>query len=226
MAKKPTHPDHTDLITGSPWLRSIDPGFARALLRASYPVSVQRGELIFERGDPPGSLYFVQDGLVCGRMDDAGSSVLMCNVFKPGDWFGVATALTMGPRLIDAEAARDSTLLRVPLRQMHDLCDSDPQGWRWLAILGAMNNAVAVQIARDLLITDPRQRAISVIRRSIGQDKLPFELTLTQIELAEMCALSRGVVSRVLGVLAKEGCLKLGYGAMTILDHPIWRPGW
>lgn len=215
--------DHDALIAGSVWLASVSPDFAHAVLNAAGRTGFSRGTLIYERGDPPGGLFGVVEGLVSVGMDDSKSSTVAGHIFKPGDWFGETPTVARSSRQIDAMALRDCTLLTVSMQAMRNICEKTPQGWRWLAVLMAINADVAVQIARDLLVSSPRQRIISVVRRLIGRTPLPVELMLTQAELAEMCALSRGVVSRVLGELEAEGAIRRNYGSLTFPGHPIWR---
>lgn len=226
LGRKPvTENNYSGLIAKSLWLRSIDPGFARAALHAARLVSLSKGNLIYERGDPPGGLFGIVEGFVAASMENAGTSVVTGHVFRRGDWFGEIPTVTGGDRTIDTMALRDCELLTVPLQDMRNICDCEPRGWRWLAVLTAINSGVASRIARDLLIADPRQRVVSVIRRLIDTEQLPFDLALTQGELAEICALSRGVISRILGALEAEGAVQPGYGSVTFLAHSLWSTG-
>ncbi|NDR56168.1 Crp/Fnr family transcriptional regulator [Aliiruegeria sabulilitoris] len=206
------------ILAHSVWLRSIDAEFARSVLDAAQRQTVRKGKLIYEMMDPAGGIYGVLDGMVGVRLDLGHAVVLTGHAFGPGDWFGEAAAITGMPRQVTVAALSDCDLVHLPLTQLQQICDTTPSGWRCLGIQSAISTGVAARVARNLLITDPRQRVRMVLQDLSGPGRTRRFLPITQTDLAEMCALSRSVISKILGTLEESGQVQRRYGRMNLLD--------
>ena len=69
------------------------------------------------------------------------------------------------------------------------------------------------------MIARPEQRVIAVLRRlgqSLGHDT---PIPLSQEQLADMCVLSRGAISRILSRLEAAGKVRRGYRELWWLGH-------
>ena len=205
-------------ISSSAWLSQIPSGIAETLLARATEVSFKRGSLIYEFDDPPGGIYGVQSGIVAIRTDDGDTGVVYGQLFGAGAWFGESAALLEMRRQVGvtvlSETARLYSVSRASLEQ---IAAQDAAFWRALAGLSALNNGVAIQVARDLMIRDPRERFLAVLNRlskSIGPEQ---SLPLSQDELAVMCALSRGSISRLLSTLEEEGQIERSYRSIRLL---------
>ena len=134
-----------------------------------------------------------------------------------GCCFGENAVLSGMPRQIGAVAKSEHChLLSIPLSALETLGAEHPQFWRALAGLSALNANIAVQAVRDLMIRDPMQRCTPVLERVSTSLDLQEPIPLSQEELATMCALSRGSVSRALKELERQGRISVGYGKILM----------
>lgn len=209
-------PKDRSILENSLWLRSVAPAFTAAILAAARYQTVAKGKLIYEVLDPAGGIYAVLDGLVAVRLDLGHTEVLTAHAFGPGDWFGEAAFITGTVRQVTVSALSDCSLAHVPLAALQQICDEHPLGWKWIGIQSAINTGVAARVTRNLLITDPRQRVCSVLRDLAGPAGTRLSLPLTQSDLADMCALSRSAISKILSELEKNGLCQRQYGCIEI----------
>lgn len=200
------------------WLRSIDPAFAAAVLDAARTLQAPKGQLIYEILDPVGGLYGVVSGLVAARLDLDHAEVLTAHAFGPGDWFGEASFITGMPRQVTTAALSDCNLAYVSKADLQEICDNTPSGWRSIGSQSAISTGVAARVARNLLISDPRRRVRSVLTDLSGPESARRDLPLTQNDLAEMCALSRSAISKILHEFETCGFCQRKYGRIVILD--------
>ena len=188
------------------------------LLGASRPQVYGQGDLIYDIGDAPGGIFGIQSGIVGVRTDDHDLSVVYGHLMGRGAWFGENAVLTGAGRQVSMVAlSPEVRVAAVSLKQLEDIAQAQPQFWRALAGLSAINAGVAIQIARDLMIRDAYARCRAVLSRlalSLGTD---CPLPVSQEELAEMCGMSRGALSKVLGTLERSGALIRGYRSIVLL---------
>ncbi|NOD92474.1 cyclic nucleotide-binding domain-containing protein [Ruegeria sp. HKCCD4884] len=205
-------------ISSSAWLSQIPNGIAETLLARATEVSFKRDALIYEFDDPPGGIYGVQSGIVAIRTDDGDTGVVYGQLFGVGAWFGESAALLGMRRQVGvtvlSETARLYSVSRASLEQT---AARDATLWRALAGLSALNNGVAIQVARDLMIRKPRERFLAVLKRLSKSIEPEQSLPLSQDELAVMCALSRGSISRLLSALEEEGQIERSYRSIRLL---------
>ena len=194
-----------------------------AEIRGSLRVSnFAAGETIFMQGTSPQASYLVSSGRVkIVRVTPEGHESILC-VRGPGDYFCPVPLLDSGTHIGTAVAMEKVTLFRIDKETFDELCNNYPV---FLTIvqgdcLGEVRNlikrleayafrSIRERVAFTLLEESQRQK------NSASQ---PFEIHLTQQDLADLVGASRESVSRALNKLAKEGILSLRRGRVTICD--------
>jgi CRP-like cAMP-binding protein len=217
--KKSRMKQKQDFVTASRWLQAVPKHLQEMLLRNAKSIRFDRDALVYELDDPPGGIFGVISGAIAIRTDDADQAVIYGHLLGPGAWFGEVSAILGAPRTVGATVVSDEAeLVSVSLSAIEEMADRSPDLWRALAGLTAMSTQTAVQAARDLMIRNPHERCLAVLRRlssSLGDDQ---DLPVSQDELAVMSALSRGSVSRILSELEAMGRIKRGYRSIALLD--------
>ncbi|MGR3805790.1 Crp/Fnr family transcriptional regulator [Marinibacterium profundimaris] len=188
---------------------TLPDGLSRQIMSSTRIVHAARGVRVYDHGEPPGGIYRVVSGVVAVMSWD--ETPLIGHLLGPGSWFGETSALTRQPRSVTTMALTEARLAYLPLPVIEEIADMQPDLWRGLAALSAANSMIAVQTAHDLMLTRPEDRVSAVLRRlgdSLGRDT---PIPLSQEQLADMCVLSRGAVSRILSRLESAGKVRRGY---------------
>lgn len=89
--------------------------------------------------------------------------------------------------------------------------------WRALSLLAANNRRIAYRVAREMRIRSSRDRVLAVLERlqeSVGTE---HSIPLSQEQLADMCALSRGATSKLLRTLVQEGLVDCSYWQIRLI---------
>ena len=68
-----------------------------------------------------------------------------------------------------------------------------------------------MQVARDLMTPRPEDRCVAILRRLSASIGPGAPIPLSQEQLADMCILSRGAISRILSRLEAAGQVRRGY---------------
>ncbi len=88
-------------------------------------VDVPAGEIIVREGDPPGSMYVIEQGRVRVYKDESGEESHL-GFFRTGDFFGELSLFRNEPRAATAQAVSDCTLLCFPPALFRRLLDEHP----------------------------------------------------------------------------------------------------
>lgn len=201
--------DHDSTPDFARWLLPLPDTLSERILAETRLKPVARGALIYDEGDPPDGIYRIISGVVSAHNKD--TSPLIGHLLGPGAWFGEGAALTRLPRVMSASAVTETRLGFLDIETIEVIGNEFPELWRGLASLAAMNTALAMQVAADLMITRPEDRVIAVLRRLSASIGRQVPIPLSQEQLADMCVLSRGAVSRILSRLEAAGKVRRGY---------------
>ena len=148
---------------------------------------------------------------------------------RPGDWIGLACALTGQPRKVGLATARDASVLHLPLPAIHEIVGQNPAAWRFLALLPLGHLDVAIGAADDLLIRDHFKRCVAVLLRLAGcrlaspSGAPPVDVDVNQEDLAAMANLARTTAGAVLRKLEAAGQICAAYRRVRILDPDALR---
>lgn len=220
----------------------IGPGERKRLLRSSFLFShlpdemldrltslsttrrLDRGELLFSRGDEGDALYGVIAGLIRIWISSEGGKELILGLMEPGDIFGEIALLDGLSRTADAYAAEDSLLLVIERAQfvllleregrlarhvIELLCERLRANTERLGEHAFMN--LGARLARKLC-------ALSVAHGRHEQQEITIDMRLSQTELAQMLGVTREAVNKQLKTWSREGVLRFDRGRITIAN--------
>ena len=187
-------------------------------------LTLPRGRVIFNEGEPGDSLYIVLSGKIklSRRAPDGRENVLA--VMGPSDQFGELSVFDPGPRTATATAVTDVKLARMPQSVLRPWLEAHPEiGERLLHVLARRlrrtNDALA-----DLIFTDVPGRVAKNLLQMAGRfgtrDGGVLRVThdLTQEELAQLVGASRETVNKALADFASRAWLRLDGKSVIILD--------
>lgn len=208
----------------SGWLGGIDQGLAETVLSAGKPRHLADGQPVFAQGDEEQGIFGIASGHVRMFFTMNEQDPLLGHVAGPGFWFGEVALVIGTGRLMGAAASGSTELWFVSLPAIKRIATSQPEVWRAIARLAALNQALAIGAAEDLLIRDSRQRLAAVLlrlanMRSAYQGGRPFrDVPVTQSELAEAACMSRTAATEILRSFSRMGLIANGYRSIRILE--------
>jgi CRP/FNR family cyclic AMP-dependent transcriptional regulator len=193
-----------------------------SLLQARrYP----KGEVIFHQGDVGTALFIIRKGQVAIRLSSPDGKEATLTLLERGDFFGELALLDGEPRSTDAVAREETELLSLQRESFHVFLASSPQAA--LGLLASMSRMVrrVTQLVHDATFLDARSRLVRVLlelARSQGQpgpEGTVIPQKLTQLELANLCGLTRESTNKWLRFFVREGLLSYEGGQITLV-HP------
>jgi CRP-like cAMP-binding protein len=210
------------LSTG--WLAKMPSELRRELLQAGRLRNFPDGATVYSFEQRGASLYGVVSGHVrlFVTMNEQDPSFVHCA--GPGFWFGEIRVITGRTRAMQAMTFGETRLCAIDVSAITELAGRQPDIWRSVAALSAMNAMTAIGAGEDLMIRDARKRLVATLLRLAGQ-RNAFQgaatiaiVPLTQLELAEASSLSRSSATKILGDLARQGLIRTDYRTISILD--------
>ena len=211
-----------DIMVRAGWLAETDSRFAKSVLGNCQLRSIERGRNVYNEGDETTGLYGLVDGSLKILVSPATDGPMIGHIAQPGQWIGEYAFITGQVRLIGVMAAAPKVnLLYLPGSLLERLLAQTPEYWRWIALLTAVNERLAISIAANLLIRDPHQRLCKLLITMAGDaafSDTPSTIYCSHEELAEMSNLSRVTVANILRKLGSAGLIKSSYGQIAIRD--------
>jgi CRP/FNR family cyclic AMP-dependent transcriptional regulator len=194
------------ILPGMLWVEEASADLIIEIRSRSDQITVEQGNRIFSAGDPAGGLFHVQQGRLDLFLPDPGLQNDLGHCVGPGWWLGDIAAVSGRARRFDIIAGRDCKLLRLPRAQIVSLCERFPEMWQRLAQMTAENMLLAIDALALLRTEDPTQRVAACLLR-LGSSGPGWRNTIpiSQVELAQVCNLSRRRVVAALGELDKRG---------------------
>jgi CRP/FNR family cyclic AMP-dependent transcriptional regulator len=210
-----------DFLRGHPAFRQLPTNALDQIRSYGVRKQVQRGALIFAKGDPGSSVMAVLDGSVRISVSTInGYEVVLAQVSR-GDVFGELAAIDGQPRSANATAVENCELMVIERRNFLPFILSYPEvAIKLLELVSARLRQSNEQI-EDVMFTGLQvrlARAILKLVKMTGCDVGPLRLVITQRELSQMIGVSREATNKQLRVWEKLGWIRLDHGALTVLN--------
>jgi len=179
-----------------------------------------RGDVLFEAGDDPDTIYVVLSGRIAiaigNRPFDHRESVIA--LMDEGDLFGEMGMLDKSPRSAGARALEASTVLEIPYTAVHAQLDSSNHLlWNVVRMLSRRLRAMDQALADSVFLDVTGRTAKRLLDLSGGNDE--FTLPVTQEELAGMVGASRERVNKAIASFIKLKWLEQHDRTYHIIDR-------
>jgi CRP-like cAMP-binding protein len=201
------------------WFSRQPPDFQRELMNRSVLRHFEEGETLYHAGDPAAGVFGLVEGIVKIEFAVAGATYCIASVRQPGYWTGEAAAFRLGSRLATNKIASPSYILHLPLAEFEHMI-ANPVHCRCFATLTVEHLEEAITVLANMMAgtIETRIAARLVMLAQVNGFVKSADLTITQGDLAEMCALSRQTVQQLLRSLEMRGLITMRYRRIIIPD--------
>ncbi len=194
-------------------------------VRLGTVISFNKGEAIYQPGDPSSSVYVVQQGRVkLAYLDDSGKK-LTFTVIDQGKIFGEMCLIGEEDRKFLAIALEKTTVRRIDRDKFWHLLNRHPVYLlKLVELLGSRVREIG-EIVENLAFKDLQTRLSRQLLKLVGEYGVQTEngiligLQITHQELADMIGSARENTTIALNQFAREGILDKSRYRITIKDQ-------
>ena len=192
-------------------------------------ISLEKGSILFHRGDNAEFFYFMESGLVELSLISPTGDKKTLEVIGPGRTFGEAVAFMRGHKYpVTAEALESSVLCRIPNKSYVELVRSDSDAsMRLLADLSKHLHDRVREI-ENLTIQNARTRLTSYLVDRLVDDPVDDQATarleLPRHVIASRLSIQPETLSRLLRHLSDEGLISIDDRVVFIHSLSRLRP--
>ena len=180
------------------------------------PRKYRAGQMVYLQGTPPDCFYYLASGSVRSFISSPSGEERVLTVHRAGDLMGEASFFDGCPRVTSAMALEDCLILSVNREQLDRAFQRHPElALPMLQHLARTGRTLSGHVGASSL---PAQQRIArwLLGQPTGEDST---IRTTHEEIGQAVGLSRVTVSRVLGDLAAQGLVGLGYRTVAVLDR-------
>jgi CRP/FNR family cyclic AMP-dependent transcriptional regulator len=199
---------HEDILARTDFFADAPPEALATVSSAGQERHLIRGDVLFNEGDPPDSLYLVIRGrmaIAIANPIDRRESVVA--LMEPDDLFGEMSMLDNGPRSAMARALEPTTVLAIPFEPILAMFDQYPKLlWNVTRMLAQRIRVTDEALADSVFLDVTGRTAKRLLELADGSDQ--FTLPVTQEELAGMVGASRERVNKAIASFIRLGWLE------------------
>jgi CRP-like cAMP-binding protein len=204
-----------------PWLHLLLPVERLRAVDDLQITDASPGEFVCRTGRPVTYWFGVVDGLLKMSSDNAEGQTMTFTGVPPGGWFGEGTALKRETYRYNIQALRKSRVAGLHVDTFHWLLDHSIGFNRF--VMNQLNERLGQFIAAREIdrMTNPDirvARSLASLFNPVLYPGVGEVLRITQQELAYLVGLSRQRVNEALTSLAAQGCIRVEYGGLRVLD--------
>ncbi len=212
--------NHEQILAETEIFAAAPEAVLSAVAAAGKVRDLVRGDVLFETGDEPSSLYVVLSGRIAiaigNRPFDHRESVIA--LMDDGDLFGEMGMLDSRPRSAGARALEASSVLEIPyVAVLEQLNSSNHLMWNVIRMLSNRLRNMDQALADSVFLDVTGRTAKRLLEMSGGNDS--FTLPITQEELAGMVGASRERVNKAIASFIKLKWVEQHDRSYTILNR-------
>jgi CRP/FNR family transcriptional regulator, cyclic AMP receptor protein len=200
------------------FFKGFGPDSLTRLAQSAEPLSLQRGDAVFEEGDAADDAYIVKSGRVAiaNRSVEGRESIVA--LMTEGDLFGEMALFDGQGRSTGARALEPSDVVRVPFSVLRAELENDNAAlWNVIALLVGRLRATDEALADSVFLDVTGRTAKRLLEMAGDQDE--FVLPITQEELAGMIGASRERVNKAIAQFVRLGWLEQQERTYRITDR-------
>ncbi|HSN22039.1 MAG TPA: Crp/Fnr family transcriptional regulator [Usitatibacter sp.] len=209
----------SELLAHAPIFRDLSPDELARIAAGTREVRADRGQILFQRGDPCEGFHIVVFGQVKLTVGTPAGAEKVVDIMGPGASFGEALMFTERPYVVSATALADSLLLHVGKDTLFDEIARDPKLARRMLAGLSWRLHMLVKDVEALTLHSATQRVIGYLARlqdeaGPGRITLPAQKSL----VASRLNLTPEYFSRILHELEGEEIIRIEGRDIEIVD--------
>ena len=212
-------------LSRTPLFAALDEEAAESLRASMTPVTVDKGDVLFQEGEPGDRLFIILDGKIkLGASSSDGRETLL-GVLGPGEMFGELSLFDPGQRTSTATALTPAHLIGLGHDDLMPWLRGRPEVARALLRALAQRLRRTNEAMADLVFSDVPGRVAKAlldlamkfgVRQPDGSVLVTHDLT--QEELAQLVGASRETVNKALADFQNRGWLRLEQRSVILVD--------
>ena len=208
-------------IEAIPWIHLLQAAERERAVEDLKVAEARPGDYICRTGRPVTYWFGVIDGLLKMSTDNAEGHTMTFTGVPPGGWFGEGTALKREAYRYNIQALRASRVAGLHVDTFHWLLNHSIGFNRF--IMNQLNERLGQFIAAREIdrLSNPDirvARSLATLFNPVLYPGVGAVLRITQQELSYLVGLSRQRVNEALRALAEQGCIRVEYGGVRVLD--------
>ncbi len=221
MTATPRKIDAIAELTRLPLFQALTEEQIGHLAASTREKRLQRGEMLFQRGDNPRGFYLVVTGQVKLAISSPQGNEKVVEIIGPMQSFGEAVMFMEKPYPVFSQALTESTLLHIPQEQVFDLLEKDAVFARRMLAGLSMRLHSLVQDVESYTLRSGTERLIGYLLQhgtSQGKGTLDVTLPATKQVIASLLNITPETFSRIFHELAGAGLITVQGRQVTIPD--------
>ena len=209
------------ILASVPLFQELNPDEQGQIAVGTHKVSIDKGGMLFNKGDPVDGFYIIVDGRIKLSFISRDGKEYIAEIVGPLESFGEAVMCLEKPYPVCAQALMDTTLLHISKDVVFKNIDQTPDFARKI-ITGLCTRLVdRVQALEFLTVYSSLQKVIGYLLREIeiakpGNEEADVLLPVNKVTLAAQLNLTPETLSRVLNKLTVEGLISVNGNAIHI----------
>jgi CRP-like cAMP-binding protein len=213
-----------DFLARVPLFNSMGAEELSRIALGTTEVRAEKGEQIFQRGDPCVGFHQVVYGQVKLSFTSTGGGEKVVELIGPGHSFGEALMFMGSPYIVSAQATEDSLLLHVAKPAIYREIYHDPEfACKMLAGLSQRMHSLMCDMESYSLHSGTQRVAGYLLRELPEAEATHLTLPATKAVLASRLNLTPEHFSRILGELSARRLIAFKGRVVNILDLPALR---
>jgi CRP-like cAMP-binding protein len=219
--KPPAYPRSriVELLSHAPIFRDLSPEELDRVAAGTREVRADRGQILFQRGDPCAGFHIVVFGQVKLTVGTPAGAEKVVDIIGPGASFGEALMFMERPYVVSATALADSLLLHIGKDALFDEIARDPNLARRMLAGLSVRLHMLVRDVEALTLHSATQRVIGyLVRLQDEGGETRITLPAQKSLVASRLNLTPEYFSRILHELEDDGIVRIEGRDIEILD--------
>ncbi|WP_317128899.1 response regulator [Chitinophaga silvisoli] len=183
----------------------------------------KKKQLIYQEGNRPTSLYYIQKGRVKTYKVNNDGKELAANLYSTGDFLGYVALLEGSNYHENAEALDDCELTAIPREDFETLINNNREVAQQFIRLLAKNITEKEQQLLHIAYSSLRKKVAEALlflkkKYHVAKDQ-PFSIDISRENLATIAGTATESMIRTLGDFRDEKLLEIKQGVITILNE-------
>jgi CRP-like cAMP-binding protein len=212
----------TAILAHLPLFGEMSPAELERIAQGTHELRLNRGEVIFQRGDACTGFHVVVHGQVKLALSSPQGIEKVVELIGPGQNFGEAVMFMGRPYPVYAQTLVDSLVLHINRTVILGGIESDPAFCRKMLAGLSIRLHRLIQNVESLSLRTPEQRVVEYLLQNVdgvqeGQD-VPVMLPTKKNVIASSLNITPETFSRILHNLSEAGLIKVEGKNVHILD--------